>query len=32
MVMAPLVTLVGCMLIAVGLWGSMVTLRRGGRF
>jgi len=28
--MAPLVTLVGCMLIAVGLWGSMVSLRRGG--
>jgi len=28
--MAPLVTVVGCMLIAVGLWGSMVSLRRGG--
>lgn len=27
--MAPLVTVVGCMLIVAGLWASMVSLHRG---
>jgi hypothetical protein len=28
--MAPLVSVVGVLLIAVGLWGSIVSLRRDG--
>jgi hypothetical protein len=28
--MAPLVSVVGCLLIAFGLWGSIVSLRRDG--
>ena len=28
--MVPLVSVVGCVLIVVGLWGSVVSLRRDG--
>jgi hypothetical protein len=28
--MVPLVSVVGCLLIAFGLWGSIVSLRRDG--
>jgi hypothetical protein len=28
--MTPLVTVVGCVLLVVGLWGSMASLRRDG--
>lgn len=30
--MVPFVSLVGCVLIAVGLWGSVTSLRRDPRF
>jgi hypothetical protein len=28
--MTPLVAVAGCVLIAVGLWGSMISLRKSG--
>jgi hypothetical protein len=28
--MVPLVSVIGCVLLAVGLWGSVMTLRRDG--
>jgi hypothetical protein len=30
--MVPFISVVGCVLVAVGLWGSMASLRRDPRF